>query len=107
MSFLKNAMSHPLPLSALNSFDEHQFSSKDNMVFGQSGGIRNMMLFMLDTCIMFLDIQSWVYAGLQQFWYYLWKMTAHRVIMFRLVVMQPIIAYVEGNTKFWLAKQNL
>lgn len=68
MSFLKNVMSHPLPLSALNSFDEHQFSSKDNMVFGQSGGIRNMILFMLDTCI-FLNIQSWVYWVLQQFSY--------------------------------------
>lgn len=64
-------MSHPLPLSALNSFDEHQFSSKDNTVFGQSGGIRNMILFMLDTCIIFLNIQSWVYAGLQQSLYYL------------------------------------
>lgn len=107
MSFLKNAMSHPLPLSALNSFDEHQFSSKGNMVFGQSGGIRNMILFMLDTCIIFLNIQSWVYAGLQQSLYYLWKMTACRVIMFRLVIMQPIIAYVEGNMKFYLAKWNL
>jgi len=56
MSFLKNAMSHPLPLSALNLFDEHQFSSKDNMVFGQSGGIRNTILFVLDTCIIFLNI---------------------------------------------------
>lgn len=55
MSFLKNAMSHPLPLSTLNLFDEHQFSSKDNMIFGQSGRIRNMILFMLDTCIIFLN----------------------------------------------------
>jgi len=53
MSFLKNVMSHPLPFLALNLFDEHQFSSKDNMIFGQGGGIRNMILFMLDTCIIF------------------------------------------------------
>lgn len=83
MSLLKNAMSHPLPLSALNLFDEHQFSSKDNMVFGQSSGIRNTILFMLDTCIIFLNIQSWVYAGLQQSLGYLWEMTACHVIMFK------------------------
>lgn len=77
-----------------------QFSSKDNMIFGQSGGIRNMILFMLDTCVIFLNIQSWVYAGLQQSFYYSWKMTACRVIMFRLVIMQFTIAYVEGNMKF-------
>lgn len=90
MSFHKNAMSHPLLVLALNLFDEHQFSSKDNMVFGQSGGIRNTILFMLDTCIIFLNIQSWVYAGLQQSLYYLYKITTCHVIMFRLVIMQPI-----------------
>lgn len=57
MSFLKNVMSHPLPFLALNLFDEHQFSSKDNMIFGQGGGIRNMILFMLDTCIIFFNTQ--------------------------------------------------
>lgn len=90
MSFPKNAMSHPLFVLALNLFDEHQFSSKDNMVFGQSGRIRNTILFMLDTCIIFLNIQSWVYAGLQQSLYYLYKITACHVIMFRLVIVQPI-----------------
>lgn len=90
MSFHKNAMSHPFLVLALNLFDEHQFSSKDNMVFGQSSGIRNTILFMLDTCIIFLNIQSWVYAGLQQSLYYLCKITACHVIMFRLVIVQPI-----------------